>query len=95
MSQTISVGDLALGTPVIGSDGKKIGVINEVEENPSAPHGSPGSFYFEVNSGGILGIGTTHLYVPVQAVADAHASDGVVLRCTAKEASERYQHQPG
>lgn len=94
MSETISVGDLALGTPVIGSDGKKIGVINEVEEEPSAPPGSSASFYFEVNSGGILGIGATHLYVPIQAVADAHASDGVVLRCTAKEASERYQHQP-
>ena len=94
MSRTISVADLALGSPVTGSDGNKIGVVNEVIENPSMPPASAGSFYFEVNQGGILGIGATHLYIPVEAVQSAGGTHGVTLVCTAEEAGEEYTRRP-
>ncbi len=94
MSGTISVGDLALGSPVTGSDGNKVGVVNEVIENPSMPPGSAGSFYFEVNQGGILGIGATHLYMPIEMVKSVGGEHGVTLRCTAEEASEKYTRRP-
>lgn len=95
MAETISVGDLAMGKPVKGSDGKKVGVINEVIENPEASAGARGSFYFEVNRGGVLGIGASHLYIPVDAVADADHGGEVVLTCTSEEAERKYGQQPG
>lgn len=94
MSGTISAGDLALGLPVTGSDGNKVGVVNEVIENPSMPPGSAGNFYFEVNQGGILGIGATHLYMPIEMVKSVSREHGVLLVCTAEEAGEKYGHRP-
>jgi hypothetical protein len=94
MSGTISAGDLALGLSVTGSDGSKVGVVNEVIENPSMPPASAGSFYFEVNQGGILGIGATHLYIPVEVVQSVGGEHGVALDCTAEEARQKYKRRP-
>ncbi len=85
---------LALGLSVMGSDGSKVGVVNEVMENPSYPPGSAGSFYFEVNQGGILGIGATHLFLPVEMVNSVSSEHGVLLLCTAEEAGEKYTRRP-
>lgn len=95
MSETISVGDLALGKQVTGSDGKKVGVINEVIENPAASADTRASFYFVVNRGGLLGIGASHLYIPVDPVADAQQGGEVVLTCTSEEANQKYGRQTG
>lgn len=51
--------------------------------------------YFEVDRGGILGMGAKHLYIPVAAVRKVEASHNqITLACTARQAAERYQHQP-
>ena len=94
MSGTFSAGDLGLGKTVTGSDGKKVGIVNEVVEDPSASPDSSARFYFEVNCGGFLGIGASHLYIPVEAVASAHRGQDVVLLDTAQEAGEKYTHRP-
>ncbi len=94
MPGTFAAGDLDICETVKGSDGKKIGVINQLVEDQSASPGSPESFYLEVDCGGFLGIGGTRLYIPVGAVANAHKGH-VVLLCTAQEAAEKYTHQPG
>jgi hypothetical protein len=95
MSGTIGVSDLGMGKTVKGSDGAKVGVINEVVETPSASPDSPASYYFEVDRGGFLGIGSSHLYIPINVVADAQGKDDVILTCTAEEAGQKYQQQPG
>jgi hypothetical protein len=78
---------------VQGSDGEKIGVVNKVVENPSVAAAAPGRFYFEVDRGGFLGVGATHLYIPVETVTST--DDGVItLSCTANTASEKYKHEP-
>src|SRR5579859_7326383 len=94
MSRTISVGDLSLGAPVYGSQGKQIGEVNQVVENPSAQPGSAGSFYFEVDQGGFMGIGASHLYIPIDVVKSVDPKGGVVLTCTADEAGEKYARRP-
>lgn len=94
MDGTFSVGNLALGKPVVGSDGESIGVVNELVENPSAPPGSAGSFYMKVSTGKVFGLGGTELYVPVTAVAQAPHDEPVVLICTAEEARERFREKP-
>lgn len=94
MPETFSVGDLSLGTPVIGSDHQKIGVVNQVVNDPSAPPGSRGSFYFEVDRGGFLGIGSTHLYIPAEDVSSVDQNGDVRLTCTAEEAAQKYARRP-
>ncbi len=95
MPETFAAGDLDIFETVKGSDGKKIGVINQLVENQSAPPGSPESLYLEVDCGGFLGIGTTRLYIPIGAVANARPGRAVVLLCTAQEAAEKYTHRLG
>lgn len=82
MAETYSMGNLAVGKPVVGSDGADVGTVNGVVENPSLPPGTPGSAYVEVNTGGFLGIGGSRLYVPVSAVAEAPHGGKVILSCT-------------
>jgi len=94
MPEAFSVGDLTLGKPVLGSDGQKIGVVNEVVNDPSAGPGSRASFYFEVDRGGFLGIGSTHLYIPAEEVLSADRNGSVRLTCTAEEAAQKYAHTP-
>jgi hypothetical protein len=94
MPGTVSVGDLSIGMPVAGSDGEEIGVINHVVENPGAPENSPASFYFQVDVGGLLGLGSKHLYVPVDAVERVIGGESVSLSCTAEQAKEQFKQEP-
>jgi hypothetical protein len=50
--------------------------------------------YFEVDHGGIFGIGTRHLYVPYSAVQSVQAGDSVTLNCTKDECVNQYQDNP-
>ena len=95
MPGTFAAGDLDIFETVKGSDGKKIGVINQLVEDQSASPGSPESFYMEVDCGGFLGIGTTRIFIPIGVVANARPGHGVVLLCTAQEAGEKYAHRLG
>lgn len=78
----------------MGSDGKDIGIINKVNENPNDRPGSPGSFYIEINVGGILGISPKHLYIRVDQVQSVKGGELLTLRCTADEANQKYTQQP-
>ncbi|MGI8824397.1 MAG: PRC-barrel domain-containing protein [Chloroflexota bacterium] len=94
MSSTVSVGELSPGLSVVGSDGTKIGVINEVVENPNVSPQSPASMFMQIDHGGFLGIGDSHLCVPVAAIDAVHAGREVVLSCTADDARHKYQNRP-
>jgi len=50
--------------------------------------------YFEVHSGGILGIGGTTYYVPFDAVDAVAAGTDVTLSCTQEECAQRYSEKP-
>lgn len=94
MAGIVSISDLVLGSPVVGRDGGEVGVVNEVVQNPSFAPGSAGQFYFEADRGGVLGIGATHLYIPVEMVQSVSSEHGVMLSCTAQEANEKYGRRP-
>ena len=50
--------------------------------------------YFEVQHGGLLGIGAESLYVPFSAVNVVGADGAVTLKCTADEAASLYTERP-
>lgn len=56
---------------------------------PSAPTG-----YIEVSSGGVLGIGAKHLYVPFEAVQSVEPGDCATLDCTKSECESLYGTRP-
>ena len=84
---TISVGDVQLGMEVYGSEGKKLGKVNEVFSTPSTdePH-----IYFTVDHGGVLGIGATVLSIPFSAIQHLGPGQAVTLDCTEEQAHARY-----
>jgi len=84
---TISMGDVQLGMEVYGSEGKKLGKVNEVFSDPSSdePH-----IYFTVDHGGVLGIGATVLSIPFSAIQRLGPGHAVTLDCTDEQANARY-----
>lgn len=88
-----SVGDLQPGMDVLGSDGEKIGVINEVVVDPNATD-SAGRFYFILHQGGVLGIGGNFLYIPVDAVQSVQSGFNVTLNAARSEVESRYRDRP-
>lgn len=44
--------------------------------------------------GGLLGVGTTHIYVPFGAVADVNPGDSVILACSKAECRKLYTEKP-
>lgn len=87
---SISVGDVQLGAQVYGAEGKHLGDVNEVVNDPSGDE-----LYFEVDRGGILGFGGKKLYVPFSAISELGAGSSVHLTCTTDEAEQRYAQKPG
>lgn len=50
--------------------------------------------YFQVEHGGILGIGGTSLYVPFSTVEDLVRGDCLTLSCRKEECDQLYAHKP-
>lgn len=50
--------------------------------------------YFQVDQGGILGIGATQLYIPISAIADIDPGNALTLNCTKDEADAEYAEKP-
>lgn len=97
----VRASELQLGREVDGSDGEKIGSINEVVEDPSSEEPSRGEYYMVVDQGGFLGFGASHLHIPVSAVQEIErggalgiGSKPIVLNCTGEEARTKYQVKP-
>lgn len=84
----ITPSDIGMGMDVHGSDGEKVGSVDEITASPS------GEGYITVIEGGILGIGGTHLWIPITAVERVEDGRHVTLSCTKSEASERYRNKP-
>jgi hypothetical protein len=53
------------------------------------------SGYVQVDQGGVLGIGTRHLYIPFSAVTDVVPGENVTVDCTKDQCGERYATKPG
>lgn len=93
------------GYPGQGSAMDAGGEIDEVdvvvvEEVPvdmggfATGQGSAAGGYFEVDQGGILGIGAKHLYVPFSAVQNVVPGDRVVLNCIKDQADASFENKP-
>jgi hypothetical protein len=50
--------------------------------------------YIQVDHGGFLGIGTSHLYIPFSAVAHVEPGDCVSLTCTKDSCTSLYHNTP-
>lgn len=50
--------------------------------------------YLEVDHGGLLGIGATHLYIPFSAVQDIVPDDRVTLNVSAQQAEDMFKQKP-
>ena|SRR5947209_4729872 len=80
---------------VFSSDGEKIGKVSHVWPNVGdTASGITTGGYFQVDQGGILGLGAKHLYVPYSAVDDCVPGECVTLNCAKGECADLYQEQP-
>jgi hypothetical protein len=83
------------GMEVWSANGEKIGTVSHVwptvEDTAS---GISTTGVFQVDHGGILGIGAHHLYVPYVAVHECVAGERVTLSCSTAECAERYAQRP-
>lgn len=50
--------------------------------------------YFSVDHGGLLGIGTKHLYVPFKAIRKVTEGESIMLNCSKQECKEMYCRKP-
>jgi hypothetical protein len=83
------------GMDVVSSDGEKIGTVTHVwptVEDTSSGISTTG--VFQVDQGGILGLGAKHLYVPYIAVRECVPGERVTLKCAKVECADRYGDQP-
>lgn len=88
------------GMEVFDSTGDKIGSVGDVytvqaqsQTNPIGPVTSTGSL-FEVDEGGVLGIGATKLYIPFSAVQTVDLGNSLTLNCTKAQAEAQYTNKP-
>jgi hypothetical protein len=67
-----------------------------IEQQYGEPHpmDTAETGYFAVDEGGMLGMGTTQLYVPFDAVMTVLAGDRLTLSCTKDEAGSRFATKP-
>jgi hypothetical protein len=83
------------GMEVFGTDGKKLGKVSHVWMGATdAATDVASSGYFQVDQGGVLGLGAKHLYVPFSAVEDTTPDDSVTIECTGDDCAERFGHKP-
>ncbi len=88
------------GMDVIDSTGDKIGSVGDIytvqaqsQTSAISPVTSTGSI-FEVNEGGVLGIGATKLYIPFSAVQTVDLGNSITLNCTRAQAEAQYTAKP-
>jgi hypothetical protein len=84
------------GMDVYGSDAEKIGTVSHVwptVEDTSSGISTTG--VFQVDQGGILGLGAKHLYVPYVAVTECVPGERVILNCSKSDCANRYGDRPG
>ena len=83
------------GMEVYGTEGEKLGKVTHVWPDAAAPGSTvsrPG--YFQMEHGGILGVGAKDLYVPYSAVDDCVPGDCVTLGCAKDECYRLYAGKP-
>jgi len=95
--------DITKGMEVYSTDGEKVGTVAEVyTETPAAAEaagpedvtGVTDRLYIKVEQGGVLGLGTKDLYIPVDAVTEAVTGEALTVNCTKDECSDRYGDKP-
>jgi hypothetical protein len=64
-----------------------------ITEPTSAFGGGPGG-YFRVDQGGVLGVGTKHLYIPLSAVCDVIPGQRVTVTYTKDQVSNIFDTRP-
>jgi hypothetical protein len=86
---------IAHGMDVHSSNDEKIGTVSHVwptvEDTAS---GISTTGVFQLDHGGVLGIGAQHLYVPYVAVDACVAGERVTLSCSTAECTARYSQPP-
>lgn len=83
------------GMEVYASDGEKIGSVAQVWTNVTDTTTAVASIgYFQVDQGGVLGIGASHLYIPFSSVDDLVPGECVTINCAKSECSSRYEQEP-
>lgn len=88
------------GMDVYDSTGDKFGSVGDVyavqaqsQTSSIAPSTSTGSM-FEVDEGGVLGIGATKLYIPFSSVQTVNPGQSITLNCTKSQAETQYSNKP-
>ena len=83
------------GMEVYGTGGEKLGKVTKVwpaAADPTATAAGPG--YFEMEHGGILGVGAKELYVPYAAVDDWVPGECLTLGCGKDDCEALYGNKP-
>lgn len=72
-----------------------VGDIITEEVNVTPPSAMEGlSGYVKVDHGGILGIGTQHLYIPFSALSNVLPGENVTVSCTKDQCRDLYGTKP-
>ncbi len=79
--------DVAMGMDVHGSDGEKIGTVGAFAASPE------GETFLRVDEGGVLGLGSKHLWIPFPKISRVERGRHVTLSCT-KEDADQYASKP-
>ena len=83
------------GMEVFTADGKKLGKVGHVWKGiTDAMTDIISSGYFQVDQGGVLGIGAKHLYVPFTAVEGTTPDECVTLDCSTDDCANRFSTRP-
>jgi len=83
------------GMEVFTSDGQKLGKVSHVWPMVDGVSSDvSGRGYFQVDQGGVLGLGSKHLYVSYSEIDDHVPGECVTVACTKSECAQRFQQQP-
>jgi hypothetical protein len=58
------------------------------------PRPAPDTGYFQVDQGGVLGVGAKHWYIPMRDAEEIGPGDRLTLGTTRAESDERYAQRP-
>jgi hypothetical protein len=87
---TGTVSTVSTGMPETISDV----VTEEVPVTDAAPGTMTATGYFQVDQGGILGIGVKELYFPFSAVTNVVPGDNLTVNCTKDQCGDLYGTKP-
>lgn len=97
---------IEIGMTVRDMHGEEIGHVADIwpyvpaswAEGPRRPSQAPPETtevgYFSVDHGGVLNIGTQHLYVPFKTIGRVVPGEGITLNGTKRECEETYTRTP-